>query len=370
MSGQAKTGHKWRLRPASSNNRCMTFWRKPKQGGIDCKKNFIKLTKSTSRPSCRTTVCRHHLLKQRKSLLAQKMSCSSSQQLCTQYESLVEGYKMQVIKTRTEAEDSRVKIEELQKENQHLRKQVSEAEKTVRHCSRAAYGHHCTTSGITSKEQFPDLRSSEQELQESNKQLLNAERRLGHLNETIAELEAKLKQRELEAESRNERVHGLHDENRQLQLRLDTAQRQACEGEKEAAKKNATLEECRERLTERTKEVKELSQRMESGLAEARGEAEQLRERAMVKEKAAASQISELESELSRMRVVITSLRREKLDVERQLQSKLQDTRDRLEHAESTTRSLHSYVDFLKASYASVFGDIPVSQRARNRSFL
>ena len=65
---------------------------------------------------------------------------------------------------------------------------------TVRHCSRAAYGHHCTTSGMTSKEQFPDLRSSEQELQESNKQLLNAERRLGHLNETIAELEAKVTQ--------------------------------------------------------------------------------------------------------------------------------------------------------------------------------
>uniref|UniRef100_UPI00358E1095 outer dense fiber protein 2-like isoform X2 n=1 Tax=Myxine glutinosa TaxID=7769 RepID=UPI00358E1095 len=294
-----------------------------------------------------------------------------------QYENLVEGYKMQVFKTRTEAEESRLKIEELEKENQHLRKQVAEAEKTVRHCSTLAYVHRCSGSGMTCKEQFPDLRPSEQELQESTKQLLNAERRLGHLNENIAELEAKLKQREVEAETRNERVHGLQDENHQLQLRLDAALRQACDGEKETAKKNATLKECREQLTERTKEVKELRQRMESGLTEARGEVEQLRERAMVKEKAAASQISELESEVSRMRVAIASLRREKLDVgfggeieevERRLQSKLQDIRDRLEHAESTIRSLHSYVDFLKASYASVFGDIPVSQRARSQS--
>uniref|UniRef100_UPI00358E6985 outer dense fiber protein 2 n=1 Tax=Myxine glutinosa TaxID=7769 RepID=UPI00358E6985 len=160
-----------------------------------------------------------------------------------QYENLVEGYKMQVFKTRTEAEESRLKMKELEKENQHLRKQ------TVRHCSTLAYVHRCSGSGMTYKEQFPDLQPSEQELQESTKQVLNAERRLGHLNETIAELEAKqaykgivkvlgrdvviipgsrypqLKQREVEAESRNEHVDGLQDENHQLQLPHDTALR-------------------------------------------------------------------------------------------------------------------------------------------------
>lgn len=43
--------------------------------------------------------------------------------------------------------------------------------------------------------------------------------------------------------------------------------------------------------------------------------------------------------------------------VERRYQSRLQDMKDRLEQSDSTNRSLQNYVQFLKASYASVFGD-------------
>lgn len=46
---------------------------------------------------------------------------------------------------------------------------------------------------------------------------------------------------------------------------------------------------------------------------------------------------------------------------ERRHQSRLQDVRDRLEQSDSTNRSLQNYVQFLKASYASVFGDTNLS---------
>lgn len=44
--------------------------------------------------------------------------------------------------------------------------------------------------------------------------------------------------------------------------------------------------------------------------------------------------------------------------VERRYQSRLQDIKDRLDQSDSTNRSLQNYVQFLKASYANVFGDV------------
>lgn len=44
---------------------------------------------------------------------------------------------------------------------------------------------------------------------------------------------------------------------------------------------------------------------------------------------------------------------------DRRYQSRLQDLKDRLEQSESTNRSMQNYVQFLKSSYANVFGDSP-----------
>lgn len=45
------------------------------------------------------------------------------------------------------------------------------------------------------------------------------------------------------------------------------------------------------------------------------------------------------------------------LQAERKFNSRLQDMRDRLEQANTTTRSMQSYVQFLKSTYANVFTD-------------
>ncbi len=46
------------------------------------------------------------------------------------------------------------------------------------------------------------------------------------------------------------------------------------------------------------------------------------------------------------------------LQVERRFTSRLSDMRDRLDQANTTTRSMQNYVSFLKSSYSTVFDDI------------
>lgn len=54
--------------------------------------------------------------------------------------------------------------------------------------------------------------------------------------------------------------------------------------------------------------------------------------------------------------------------MERRHRGRLQDMKDRLEQSDSTNRSLQNYVQFLKASYASVFGDLAHSSSHRTPS--
>lgn len=54
--------------------------------------------------------------------------------------------------------------------------------------------------------------------------------------------------------------------------------------------------------------------------------------------------------------------------VERRYRGRLQDVKDRLEQSDSTNRSLQNYVQFLKASYANVFGDLALSSTLRTPS--
>ena len=46
------------------------------------------------------------------------------------------------------------------------------------------------------------------------------------------------------------------------------------------------------------------------------------------------------------------------LQAERRYNSKLYDMRDRLDQANSTTRSMQNYVSFLKSSYSNVFDEL------------
>ncbi|KAJ8300950.1 hypothetical protein KUTeg_022469 [Tegillarca granosa] len=73
------------------------------------------------------------------------------------------------------------------------------------------------------------------------------------------------------------------------------------------------------------------------------------------------TRITDLESQLSQTRAEIARVKREKEENERKFNSRLYDLKDRLEQSHSTNRSMQNYVQFLKNSYANVFGDSAAS---------
>ena len=64
-----------------------------------------------------------------------------------------------------------------------------------------------------------------------------------------------------------------------------------------------------------------------------------------------------MEANLSTARAENARIKREKEEAERKFNSRLYDLKDRLEQSHATNRSMQNYVQFLKSSYANVFGD-------------
>ena len=54
---------------------------------------------------------------------------------------------------------------------------------------------------------------------------------------------------------------------------------------------------------------------------------------------------------------------------ERKFNSRIYDLKDRLEQSHSTNRSMQNYVQFLKSSYANVFGDSTIATSSPAKTF-
>ncbi|KAK1884359.1 Outer dense fiber protein 2 [Dissostichus eleginoides] len=148
-------------------------------------------------------------------------------------------------------------------------------------------------------------------------------------------------------------------ENRQLQHKLETGERnleeaasQNCELLAVISKREDSIHSNQLRLEEKSRECSMLSRKLEEALGDARQQ----------------SKIIDLETHLSRTTSEINQLRRSKEEVERRYQSRLQDVKDRLEQSDTTNRSLQNYVQFLKASYTNVFGDLALGGSLRSPS--
>lgn len=155
-------------------------------------------------------------------------------------------------------------------------------------------------------------------------------------------------------------------ENKQLSQKVDELERkleatsaQNVEFLQVIAKREEAIHQAQLRLEEKTRECGSLARQLESAIEDARRQVEQTKEQALSKERAAQSKILDLETQLSRTKTELGQLRRTRDDADRRYQSRLQDLKDRLEQSESTNRSMQNYVQFLKASYANVFGDAP-----------
>ncbi|XP_076436220.1 outer dense fiber protein 2-like isoform X4 [Babylonia areolata] len=271
-------------------------------------------------------------------------------------EQLVEEYKGQMDRSRREADESMVMLEEQQKEASRLH-HTSEME-----LEKVKVRLH---QRLQELEPLPELlRTTELRLHEANEKLLQYERRNSDNTKLIAELTAKV-------ESRGEAVDGLRqkftdsqEESRLLQAKMDGAERRVRElddASKElaaqVARKEEALHQLNLRLEEKGRESGVLTRQLENALSDLRQQQDNARDRFASKERTYQSRVVDLESQLSQCRAEIARIKREKEENERKFNSRLFDLKDRLEQCHSTNRSMQNYVQFLKNSYANVFGE-------------
>ncbi|XP_067340332.1 outer dense fiber protein 2 isoform X5 [Channa argus] len=164
----------------------------------------------------------------------------------------------------------------------------------------------------------------------------------------------------------------LLEDNRQLQQRVKSFEKKLQEASSQnsdllavISKREDLIHTNQLHLEEKTRECSLLSRKLDKALDDACKQISEANERAASKEQSMQSKILELETQLSRTNSDINQLRSSKDEVEQQHQSRLQDVKDRLAQSDCTNRSLQNYVQFLKASYTNVFGDLTFSSSLR-----
>ncbi|XP_038589839.1 outer dense fiber protein 2 [Micropterus salmoides] len=281
-----------------------------------------------------------------------------------QYESLLDSYKIQVGKTRAEADEYCARLALAEQEAQAVR---GELERDIEEVRRELLGR------LAELEPLPEaLRRAELQLEEAQDRERSQERRSMELSTTLTDLRMKVETQGSQMELLRQKNKVQLEEKRQLQQRVEGLERKLEEAGSQnsdllavIAKREETIKSNQLRLEEKTRECSLLSRKLEESLNDAHQQMSETRERAATKEHSTQSKILDLETQLSRTTSEINQLRRNKEEVERRYQSRLQDVKDRLEQSDSTNRSLQNYVQFLKASYSNVFGDLALSSSLR-----
>ncbi|XP_053416729.1 outer dense fiber protein 2 isoform X2 [Nycticebus coucang] len=274
------------------------------------------------------------------------------------YEGMIDNYKSQVMKTRLEADEVAAQLERCDKENKILKDEMNKEIEAARRQFQ---------SQLADLQQLPDiLKITEAKLAECQDQLQGYERKNIDLTAIISDLRSRIEHQGDKLEMAREKHQASQKENKQLSLKVDELERkleatsaQNIEFLQVIAKREEAIHQSQLRLEEKTRECGSLARQLEAAIEDARRQVEQTKEHALSKERAAQNKILDLETQLSRTKTELSQLRRSREDADRRYQSRLQDLKDRLEQSESTNRSMQNYVQFLKSSYANVFGDSP-----------
>ncbi|XP_055087505.1 outer dense fiber protein 2 [Periophthalmus magnuspinnatus] len=304
-------------------------------------------------------------LKATLSALEEKLSLSQTElqhvkSTIKQYESLIGSYKIQVGKTRAEADEYCARLAKAEQDALTVREVLDQEIQQVR---RDLLGK------LAELEPLPEaLREAELKLQEAQERERHQEMCSKELETTINELRLKAESEDNQAELLKQKNKMLLEENRKLQHNVEVMERKLEEFTNQnselltvVAKWENTLHCNQLRLEEKNQECSLLNQKLEEALNDAQQQVSGIKDCAANKERSTQLKILELETQLSRTTSEINQLRRTKEEAEQRYQSRLQDVKDRLEQSDSTNRSLQNYVQFLKASYANVFGDTPLS---------
>ncbi|KAF3702450.1 Outer dense fiber protein 2 Cenexin Outer dense fiber of sperm tails protein 2 [Channa argus] len=281
-----------------------------------------------------------------------------------QYESLLNRYKIQVRTTRAEADEYGSRLAQVEREAQVEKVEMEQELEEV---------HRELLGGLAELESLPEaLRRSEQQLQEAQNREHSLERRSMELSTTLTDLYLKVETQDSQMELFRQKNKLLLEDNRQLQQRVKSLEKKLQEASSQnsdllavISKREDLIHTNQLHLEEKTRECSLLSRKLDKALDDACKQISEANERAASKEQSMQSKILELETQLSRTNSDINQLRSSKDEVEQQHQSRLQDVKDRLAQSDCTNRSLQNYVQFLKASYTNVFGDLTFSSSLR-----
>ncbi|XP_065830108.1 outer dense fiber protein 2-like isoform X2 [Oscarella lobularis] len=222
-------------------------------------------------------------------------------------------------------------------------------------------------------EPLPELlKASELRLQDAQDRLSSYEKKMADHTQLIGELTAKVESQSQQLDSWRDKWHSLLEENRTLSSQGEGAERKLIDVEQHnrelvslASRKEESLQKSQTRIEELSHEIGSLKRQLDNSLSDSRRQMDEVKERYAAKERTSQARITDLETQLSRVSQSNSQLRRDKDETERRSKSRIYDLQDRLEQSQNTNRNMESYVKFLKASYANVYGDSPLSTTIR-----
>lgn len=274
----------------------------------------------------------------------------------TEYEGLTSEYKNQV--------------DRLHSENEHLHEKVTRQEKELHKQLQASVlevNEVRTTlqNRISELEPLTDqLKAAEIRLTDAQARADNTEKQSGEHKMLITELTQKVELLTEKLEHVQEKYRNKANENNVISQQVQNMERKMDESDAahrelllSISRKEEMIRSIQEKFDEQTVENDRLVKQLEVALSNAKKEADAQKEKSFAKERSAQARILDLEAQLTRSTHATDLLRRSKEEAEKKFSSRLQDMRDRLEQANSTTRSMQNYVHFLKSTYANVFSD-------------
>ncbi|XP_074495599.1 outer dense fiber protein 2b isoform X2 [Sebastes fasciatus] len=272
------------------------------------------------------------------------------------HENLVEKYKKKVQQVRLESEEYCLQLEMTQKEAREVKVSLERETEQLR---RELLGR------LRELETLPDrLRRTEQQLRDAQLEADAHERRNMEHNSAFSEVRHKVEQQGTQLETFQQRNLLLQEENNVLKEKIHNLERRLEDMRVEnkdmsqaLPSKDATIRSVQQQLEEKTRECSVLSRQLQQTLDDAQRQVDNSMQKVLAKERTSQSKALDLQSQLSRAKTEQSQLQRSKEEMERRFQSQLQNMKDRLEQSDSTNRSLHNYVQFLKTSYGNVFGE-------------
>jgi len=212
---------------------------------------------------------------------------------------------------------------------------------------------------------YPErLKTAEARYHESEESRIALQEKLNESNATISSLNGKIDTLSESISGIREKYHVVTEDNIELSAKSQDHERKLLEADEHnknlinmVTKKDDAIEAQQLRVEELLRDNTELSQQLETTLSSCRRQVETLKEKGALKERSASSRIEELEAQLGRVSSTTSQLKAMKDEAERRSQLRINEMRERLEQANNTTRSMQNYVNFLKQSYSSVFGD-------------